>query len=430
MEIPSQLLIRLAVAAGIGALIGMERERSESAGLFAGSRTFPLIGLLGALTEALFPHLYLPVTMLLVGIVIVAYVGKIVLESDLGLTTPIVSVLTFFFGAMTTHSDETFVLAVVLGTLTTVLLAAKGPLHALADRISAEELRATLKFLIVVLVVYPLLPNRELTWLLGLNPRFVWLMVILVSGLSFTAYVSTRWLGPRHGIGATGVLGGFVSSTATAVSMAERTRSEAELYRICGFAIVVASVTMFPRMLVEVLVVNPSLALPLVPPVAVITVVGAGLSGALLWRSYEDFQPDVTLKNPFRLQPALLFGAFFGLILLVSEWSSQWFGAEGVYGTALLSGLADVDAITLSLAKLARDGSVDILTASGAILTAGVANTAVKVGIAWFIGGRRLGRLVGIVMLVAILAGLGSLYLEAEYPFLMRLADPFVETST
>ncbi len=429
MEVSTRLLVRLAVAAGIGALIGMERERSESAGLFAGSRTFPLISLLGALTEAFFSHLYLPVTVILFGIVVVAYAGKIVLENDLGLTTPVVSVLTFFFGAMTTRSDETFVLAVVLGTLTTVLLAAKGPLHALADRISTEELRATLKFLIVVLVVYPLLPNRGLPWLLGLNPRFVWLMVILVSGLSFTAYVFTRWLGPRHGIGATGVLGGFVSSTATAVSMAERTRSEAGLYRICGFAIVVASVTMFPRMLVEVLIVHPELALPLVPPVVVITLVGAGLSGALLWRSYEDFRPDVTLKNPFRLQPALLFGGFFGFILLVSEWTTEWFGAEGLYGTALLSGLADVNAITLSLAKLARDGSVDILTASGAILTAGVANTAVKVGIAWFVGGRRLGRLVGLLMLVAILAGLGSLYLEAEFPVMMRLVDPFVEAS-
>lgn len=400
------LVVRLFAAIGIGALVGIERERSESAGTIAGSRTFPLIALLGALTATFVPSA-LPVVAAAVGTVVaIGYAGKAVLTGDVGLTTAVTAMLVFVYGVMTTHSDTGFTLAVVLGVVTTSVLAAKGPLHAFANTLEREELRATLEFLIVALVVAPLLPNREIDQLLGLNPRFVWLMVVFVSGISLLAYVLTRYLGPERGIGLTGVLGGFVSSTATAVSMANRSAEDPDLGTICGFAVVAASTTMFPRALLEIAVVNPALVWSAAVPLGAMTAVGAVGAVVVLWRSYADEALSVDLDNPFRLQPALLFGLFFAVVLVVSERVGIRYGATGVYVTAFVSGLADVDAMTLSLSRLAVDGTVSNDVATTGIVIAAIANTIVKAGIAWVFGTRRLAKLVTAVLGAATLVGL------------------------
>jgi len=225
-------VFRIAIAFGIGALIGLEREQSDSAGLFAGSRTFPLFALYGALVQSFFPAM-LPIALLSVTVPLtVAYAGRIRAEGDIGLTTLVTALLTVVLGALATHSERGAVLAVVVAGAVTALLSAKGVIHRFADRIDERERRASIKFILVVLVVLPLVPDRELDALFGINPRYVWLMVVFVSGLSFVAYVLGRVIGVQRGIAVTGVLGGFVSSTATAVSMAERTTEEHTLYRI------------------------------------------------------------------------------------------------------------------------------------------------------------------------------------------------------
>lgn len=399
------LAVDVLVAVGIGALVGIEREASESAGVVAGSRTFPLVALLGALTRAFFPDALWVALLALALPITAAYVARVVVEGDLGTTTPVALLLTFVFGAMATHSADGRTLAVTFGAVTTVLLAAKGPIHAFAEGIDPEERRATAKFAIVALVVLPLLPDEEVDWLLGLNPRFVWLMVVFISGLSLLAYVLTKFLGAERGIGLTGVLGGFVSSTATAVTMAGHARQAPDLSRIAAAAIAVASITMFPRMLLEVAVVNRGLLPALVVPVGAMTVLGLVLSGVLFWYAHERGIPDVELDNPFRVRPAIVFGAFFAVILLVSEQASASYGARGVYVTALVSGLADVDAITLSLSRLAEQGAVSESVATTGIVLGAVSNTLVKAGIAWALGTRRLGVLVTAVLGVA--AGVG-----------------------
>lgn len=387
-------VFRLAIAAGIGALIGLEREQAISGGSFAGSRTFPLLALLGAITQLLFSGM-LPVilggTTLLLA---VAYAGKIWYEQDIGLTTVIAAVLTVLLGAMTTHSGEGMTLAIIVGAVTTVLLSAKESIHGFANSIEVEERRATLKFIVIVLIVLPILPDRSMDALYGLNPRFIWLMVVFVTGISFLAYILSKTLEADHGIALTGLLGGFVSSTATTVSMSERTDASPDLYRICGLSILVAASMMFPRAALEVGVINPALLPEIVVPLAGMTVTGLLAAGFLYWRSGLGEEVSADFENPMRLRPALFFGLIFAAVLLVSESANAIAGASGIYGTAFISGLADVDAMAITLSKLAAEGSISSEVASTGIVIAAASNTIVKAGIAWIIGTRKLGALV------------------------------------
>ncbi|ELZ22982.1 MgtC/SapB family protein [Natrinema limicola] len=394
---PLQLLVfRVTIAFGIGALIGLEREQSESGGTFAGSRTFPLFALYGALVQAFFPTL-LPIAVgTLVVPLTVAYLGKIWFEGDIGLTTVMAVLLTVILGALTTHSERGAILAVVVGGVITVLLSAKGPIHDFVDRIGEAERRASIKFILVVLVVFPLLPDRELDVALGLNPQFIWLMVVFVTGLSFAAYVLSRTIGTERGIALTGILGGFVSSTATTVSMAERASADRSLSQLCAFSTIVASIVMFPRALIEVAVVNRNLLPHVAVPLAVMTALGATIAAVVYWRATtkRDEEAKTDLTNPFQLRPALFFGAVFAAVLLVSESAHSLLGESGVYATAFVSGLADVDAITLTLSRLAADGTISNHVAATGIVIGAIANTIVKAGLAWVIGTHELGRVV------------------------------------
>lgn len=407
-----EVLLRLLIGVGLGALIGLEREQSESGGTFAGSRTFPLFALYGALVSVFFPRMLSLAIGVLVIPLTVAYAGKVWYEQDIGLTTLMAALLTTILGAMTMQSDTGAVTAIIVGGAVTVLLSVKGPIHEFADRIERTERIASAKFILVVLVVLPALPNRSLDGLYGLNPRFIWLMVVFVTGLGFAAYVLAQFLETEQSIAVTGVIGGFVSSTATTVSMAEKTVENETLYHICAFAVVTASIVMFPRALIEVAVVNPTLLPSVAIPLGVMTVVGVVAAGTLYWRTTSDetIEPG-ELNNPFRLQPALLFGVVFAVVLLVSEHAHGWLGTSGVYATAFLSGLADVDAMTITLSKLAAEGTISTQVATTGIVIAAIANTLVKAVLAWLLGTYRLGRLVSIVLSVVIVSGLVLLIL-------------------
>ncbi|MEF8808350.1 MgtC/SapB family protein [Natronomonas sp.] len=400
------LLLRIFIAFGLGALIGLEREQAESGGSFAGSRTFPLFALIGAVSQAFFPGLLPTVILALVVPLTVAYVAKVLTEHDIGLTTLTAAILTVLLGALTVHSERGAVFAIVIGGVVTVLLSAKPTIHGVVDRVDKSERRATLKFVLVVFVVLPLLPNRELDIVYGLNPRFIWFMVVFVTGLSFVAYILSRVIGARHGIALTGILGGFVSSTATTVSMAERTSEAPDIYRISAFSVVVASVVMFPRALVEVAVVNPALLPEVVVPLGAMTVVGLVLAGIGYWRSTLEPTIEADLENPFRLQPALFFGLVFAAVLVASQFANSRFGDAGIYATAFFSGLADVDAITLTLSRLAADGEISPAVATTGIVIGAIANTLTKVGLVWVLGTRRLGERVSVALGIVAVVGI------------------------
>jgi uncharacterized membrane protein (DUF4010 family) len=170
VEIVGSLFIRLLVAFGIGALIGLEREQAESGGTFAGSRTFPLLALIGAIVQAFFPGLLASALLVTAIPLTVAYIAKVLTEGDIGLTTVVAAVLTVLLGALTVASERGTLVAIIVGGIVTVLLSAKPTIHRLVDRIDERERRASMKFILVVVVVLPLLPDRELEVLYGLNP--------------------------------------------------------------------------------------------------------------------------------------------------------------------------------------------------------------------------------------------------------------------
>jgi len=230
--------------------------------------------------------------------------------------------------------------------------------------------------------------------------------VVFVSGISLGAYLLTKYVGHRRGVALSGVLGGMASSTATAVSLSSRAKTENVYTGVYAFAISIASMAMFPRVLIEVAVVNPSLLPTVAVPVTAMAFVGVILAFVVFTRDGEEETVDVEPSNPFRLRPALVFGVFFGVVLLVSREGASSFGDTGVYATAFFSGLADVDAITLSLGRLSAEGEISRTTATTGIVIGAVMNTLVKSVIAAFFGGRELGMKVAAVLVTTAATGL------------------------
>ena len=400
----------------IGALIGTERERDllekKKRGV-AGLRTFILVALLGTLSAHL-ASLYGGTFMMVAfaGFALMVAVGYGVSVTNLGrldFTSEVAAVVAFILGALC-HSPETMMLAIALAILVTVILAIKKTAHRYVEIIREEELLDTLKMGTIALVILPLLPNTTIGPFEVLNPRNIWLMVVLVSLIGYVGYAMIRIFGTEKGLSITGALGGLVSSTAVATTMAAEARAHREVIPSAVFATTIASCTMFPRILLEVFVVNKSLFFPLLLPMVSMTVVGVVMA-FLLFRKRETIETDVALSDPFKLSPALKFGAFFALVLLLSKMANIYFGQAGTYAASLVAGLADVDAITLSLATLAENSQVEGGVAVAAIPLAAMTNTLVKLSITFILGTREFGYRVALIFLPMIGVGLMAIFL-------------------
>jgi len=394
----------------IGALVGTERERDllekQRRGV-AGLRTFILISLLGTLSAFMatqYGNIFMAVAF--IGFVILVGVGYAISVSTYGkldFTSEVAAVITFILGALCYHSD-TIMLAIALVILQTGILAVKKTAHQYVAAIRDEELLDTLKMGLIALVILPLLPNQPIGPFAVLNPRNIWLMVVLVSLIGYVGYVMIKIFGTEKGLSITGILGGLVSSTAVATTMAAEAKVHREVIPSAVFATTIASCTMFPRVLLEVLLVNRDLFLPLLYPLVSMTVTGVLLS-YLLFRKRESIEADVGLSDPFRLSPALKFGAFFAFVLLISKIASLYFGEAGIYAASLVSGLADVDAITLSLATLAKT-NIGSNVAVAAITLATMTNTLVKLAITFLLGSKEFGMRVSLIFVPMIGVGL------------------------
>jgi uncharacterized membrane protein (DUF4010 family) len=400
----------------VGALIGTERERDllekKKRGV-AGLRTFILVALLGTLSAHL-ASLYGGMFMMVAfaGFALMVAVGYAVSVTNLGrldFTSEVAAVVAFILGALC-YSPETMMLAIALAILVTVILAIKKTAHRYVEIIREEELLDTLKMGTIALVILPLLPNTTIGPFEVLNPRNIWLMVVLVSLIGYVGYVMIRIFGTEKGLSITGALGGLVSSTAVATTMAAEARAHREVIPSAVFATTIASCTMFPRILLEVFVVNRSLFFPLLLPMVSMTVVGV-IMAFLLFRKRETIETDVALSDPFKLSPALKFGAFFALVLLISKIANIYFGQAGTYAASLVAGLADVDAITLSLATLAENSQVEGGVAVAAITLAAMTNTLVKLSITFILGTREFGYRVALIFLPMIGVGLLAIFL-------------------
>lgn len=392
-----QLIERLAVALAIGLVIGIERgwkQREEAEGeRAAGLRTHALSGLLGGIWGALAlaagdwggVALGLAFVAFAATIAIFRY-REMVRDKTYGATTVIGAMAAFALGAYAVMGDMTA--AAAAGVAAATLLALKTVLHDWVKRLTWEELRAGLILLAMTVVLLPLLPDRELVRWFPVNPREVWLLTIMIAALSFVGYVAIRFAGAGLGVLLSGLAGGLVSSTAVTLNMARLAREHAARGKLFAAAILLASAMMMVRVLVIVGIVNVSLIKLLAVPLVLAALAQAASAGVLAnWvRDDGPVAQQLTLKNPFDFGVVLEFGAMLAFIMALAKDLAAWAGSNGAYALAAVSGLIDVDAISLSMARIAP-GSLDTASAAFAILIAVVANSLTKFVLATTTGG-------------------------------------------
>jgi uncharacterized membrane protein (DUF4010 family) len=402
----------------IGVFIGFEREyakRKFKTDYLGGVRTFTLISIFGALSGYFSVYfgnlLFLLVPFLiLAGLVLINYFYMLKQTKNSHTTTGVCVFLVFILSAFVFYGFEKFALA--LGILIAALLSSRHYLHKFIKKITKKELHDTFKFAIITLVILPFLPNKAYGPLGVLNFYHIWLMVVFVSAISFFGYVLVKIFGAKKGVGITGIVGGLVSSTAVAMSFANKSKKNSKLFtNSFALAIIMASTMMFLRILFEILVVNSSLLASLIIPLGLMTITGIGFSFYYFKEKKKDNGHSLELKSPFTLKPALKFGLFFAFILFLSKGAQMYLGTKGIYLTSIFSGLADVDAITLSMAKLASNGTITEKVASSAITMAAMSNTLVKGGIVYFLGSKELKRRIIFVFSIILAVGLLSILL-------------------
>ncbi|MEJ2344127.1 MAG: MgtC/SapB family protein [Gammaproteobacteria bacterium] len=404
-------LLHLGLALAVGLLIGIERgwqmRAAAEGSRLAGVRTFGLIALLGGLWallaqqlgEVLLGFAFAAVAAL----IIIAHATDKRVDRDHGITTVVAALIAFALGALSLRGYAT--VAASGAVVTAVLLSLKPTLHQWLQHLEAKELHGALKLLLISVVMLPVLPNRGYGPWNALNPYEIWWMVVLIAGISFAGYFAMKMAGTRRGTLLTGVFGGLASSTALTLSFSRLARRRKSLGALLAVGVLVASATMFPRIVLEVSVINAALVARLLPALAAMMLVML-VAAAWLWRGKpaEGDTGELPLRNPFELLPALQFGVLLALVMLLAEALRSWFGHAGIYLLAAGSGVSDVDAITLSMARLARDG-LDPAVAGRAIVLAASVNTLVKGGLVLFIGGKRIGIRILAVMAVSVAAG-------------------------
>jgi len=438
MDLNLDIFLQIIYALGIGMLIGLERtllpvsdagvvsgemeedereehyKQSQSADYLLGVRTYSILSLGGfsaAMIGATYPLVASVIMLGLLVLIIALYLYT--REQDPGITTEIAAVICCGLGMVCYTNPHA---SGVLALLVAILLASKRFMTTFLLKLKRIELTDTLKFLAIILIILPLLPNRPLDPYGAFNPYKVVFLVILISGISFVGYFLTKFLGAEKGLGLTGLLGGLTSSTAVTAAMANQAKVATELRNPCALATIIANATMFGRVLVVVGLLDWNLMLKLVWSIGTMTVV-ASFAVLLLWfRSKKasseggnETSHDIELTNPFSLKPAIKFSLFFVVILFVAKVAKMYLGDQGIYLASLVSGLADVDAITLSIAEQTGDNQLAHSVGAIGITIAVVANSIVKSVIAVYSGGWQFGWLVGLILMAATGAGLGVL---------------------
>lgn len=405
-----QAFIALAISGALGMLVGVQRERADSA--LAGVRTFPLIAIFGTvcamLSEPIGPWVF-PAGLL--GIAAATAMGNFLRpppEKSPGITTEIAILLMFAVGAMVWIGPRP--VAVGIGVACAALLHAKDLLHSLARRLGERDMRAMIQFALITFIILPVLPDKQMGPFSAINPREVWLMVVLVTGISLAAYAAAKMLPQQHGAAAAGLIGGLISSTATTVTAARRAAGNVKAAWAGVLVATLASVVSLVRVIVEVVVAAPGKAGQIAPAVGVMllgSVFAAGVAYILARKQTDGQMPDP--DNPSELKAALIFGALYAIVLLAVAAGKHWFGERGLYIVAAISGLTDMDAITLSTARMAARDAVDTGVAWRAIVVASMANLVFKAGIVAVVGGRAI--FVRLLPIFGIVFGVGMLLL-------------------
>lgn len=391
------LLTHLGIALGLGLLIGLERgwrTREKPAGhRVAGIRTYGILGLLGGIAGLLSrnpgPGITAIATFGVVAALLLGYRAALkTFSNNVSVTATLTTILTFLLGMLATLGYPT--IAVAAAAVTVLLLAMREPLHNWLATLDATDIQATARYGIIALVVLPLLPDQAYGPYAAWNPRSLWLVVVLITGLSFAGYIAGKRLGPARGTIAAAAVAATVSSTAVISELSRRLRDPAEEARTLKAGIAAASAVMFVR----VIVLTAILAQPALPvfalTVSAATLVAGGWALILARRAIGTKTGNLPVRNPFDLLPAIGFAAIVGIMVLASRWAITRFGDAGLATLLGLTGLYDVDSAIITVANLPKDA---ITPESAGLLLAlpVIVNTLVKAVIAVMFAGPRQG---------------------------------------
>jgi len=412
-------LITLGIAFGLGLLVGLQREKSDHE--MAGVRTFTLIAILGVVAGFLTRDFKNPFILPIFGIAITALMlmanfmkSKKEPNIDVGQTTEVAVLLMFAIGSYLVLGNQ--IIGVVVGGILAILLYVKESLHNFIDRLKEKDLSAIMTFAGISLVILPILPNETFGPLDVLNPRNIWLMITLIVGISIVGYFIYKFLGKKTGLISNGILGGMISSTATTVSYSKKTTDSKSIHKLAAFIITVASAVSFIRILVEIGIVAPTkipeVILPILAELVLMILLCAFLFYYIKKDKEENEMPEP--KNPAQFKTALFFGLLYGLVLLAVAFTKQEFGEDALYIVAIVSGLTDVNAITLSLSRLMQGGGLETSFGWRLILLAALSNLFFKGIIAAVLGTKLLAKWIGIVFGIAITAGFLIMWLWPE----------------
>jgi uncharacterized membrane protein (DUF4010 family) len=407
-------LVALAVAGLGGLAVGIEREWSarqeRDHSRFGGVRTFLLLGLLGGCASLLAAETgWAAGAAAITGGVLIVALAYFVSASHgtIDATTEVAGVLVLAAGALAGAGRLTIASSVFAATA--FVLVEKSRMHAAVERLRSEEIAAAARFAVLALVILPLLPTSPLAWLAGIEPRWLWGMVLVFAGLSFAGYLALRLVGPHRGWGVAGLFGGLVSSTAVTLSFARESRARPEAGVALAGGAIAASTVMPLRVAALSAVLNVAVARAVVPVVALPIVLGVLVAG-VAWRgpAPSGAEGDSYLPtNPLRLGAAIQMTALFAAVAVALDFVRARFGSGGLFSGALLLGLADLDALTYSMSRLAASGTA-AGTAAQVLAVGMAANSLFKAGLALVVGRGRFRLLVGAGMGIFVLLFLGA----------------------
>jgi uncharacterized membrane protein (DUF4010 family) len=408
------IFIQLGIALALGLLVGLQRTWSDHQE--AGIRTFPLITTLGFVAGLIadsFGGWVVAAGLLAVTVLLLTSNMALLRKAeapDIGVTTEAAALV--MYGVGTLLALGYMAPGMVIGGVVAVLLHSKEPLHDLTDRIGEADIEALIRLTIIALVILPVLPDRDFGPFEVLNAFEIWLMVVLIVGISLAGYVAFKLFGSRAGSVAAGILGGLISSTATSVSYARRTVTDPTKSSGAALVIILASTVVFGRVLVELAVVAPELFPTVAPPIVAMMMVMVLISGAFLIRAKDGEQHEMEEQEPpSDIRAAIGFGALYAAVLLAVAFAREFLGPSGLYVVAGISGLTDIDAITLSTAQLMKSGGLDPSTGWRVVQVGALANLIFKGGVVAALGHPRLRTRIATGFGVAVVGGAAILWL-------------------
>lgn len=382
-------MIGLGIALAIGFIIGLEREWAENKPV--GVRSFSLIAAFGGTSALLLPEAggwVIAAGLLALALILVLHVYRRKLE---GITTLVAAFIVYLLGAAAVAGY--WLPVIVLGGAVTALLHWKKPLHGWVDKLGDRDFEIIVRFVLIALVILPVLPDRDLGPYAAFNPFTAWFMVVLIVAINLVGFVAFRLVGARAGAWLAGLLGGLVSSTATTISYAGLSKRERGFGPVAALVILVASAVVYGRVLFELAVVAPGLVSAIAGPAAVFAAVLLGLSAAVFAKVRSKADAELPEReNPARIRQALVFAGLYVVILFGVAAAREQLGGEAVYAVAFVSGLTDVDALTLSVAQLHSDGKTTGFDPWRVIFLATLSNLLFKIVAAAFLGSPELRR--------------------------------------